>query len=186
VSTPTHTPLVFLTVLFLHVFSFYIIFVQKLFSEGCDGGLTENAFEYAQDGLELDYYYPYTSGAEGVTGPCTPDESKFVVKTTSYTTISDSAEGEKNMANYVQSTGPLSICVDASQWSTYTGGIMSDCGDDVDHCVQAVGINVDEGYWKVRNSWGSDWAESGFIRLSYGNNTCQLASDANYVDVESY
>jgi C1A family cysteine protease len=153
---------------------------------GCDGGLTENAFDYAQDGLELDFYYPYTSGEAGVTGDCNADPTKFVVKTTSYTTVSDDASGEKAMANYVQGTGPLSICVDASEWSSYTGGVMSVCGDDVDHCVQVVGINMDEGYWKVRNSWGPDWAEDGFIRLSYGNNTCQLASDANYVDVEPY
>lgn len=153
---------------------------------GCDGGLTENAFEYVENGIELDFYYPYTSGAEGVTGECESDASKYVVQTTSYTTVSETAEGEADMAAYVQSTGPLSICVDASEWSSYTGGIMSVCGDDVDHCVQVVGLNMDEKYWKVRNSWGADWAEDGFIRLSYGNNTCQLASDANYVDVKPY
>jgi cysteine peptidase B len=151
---------------------------------GCDGGLTEFGFMYAMDGMELDFYYPYTSGEAGVTGDCTADPSKYVVRTTSYTTISNSSEGEAVMANYVQNTGPLSICVDASEWASYTGGIMSVCGDDVDHCVQAVGINMGEGYWKVRNSWGPDWAEDGFIRLSYGNNTCQIASDAIYVDVE--
>jgi hypothetical protein len=64
-----------------------------------------------QDGLELDHYYPFISGADGVTGPLLTDESKFVVKTTSYsyTTISDSAEGGENISNYVQLTGHLSI-----------------------------------------------------------------------------
>mmetsp|Transcript_29487 Transcript_29487/g.37997 ORF Transcript_29487/g.37997 Transcript_29487/m.37997 type:complete len:329 (+) Transcript_29487:105-1091(+) len=147
---------------------------------GCNGGSTENAFSYAEGGLETDSDYPYTSGAAGVTGSCNSDSSKFVVKATGYTTVSSSASGESAMASYVGSTGPLSVCVDAETWSSYTGGILSTCGTSVDHCVQAVGIDTSAGYWKVRNSWGTSWGESGFIRLSYGSNTCAIASDANY------
>jgi hypothetical protein len=147
---------------------------------GCNGGSTENAFDYAEGGLETDADYPYTSGTAGVTGSCNADSSKFVVKATGYTTVSSSASGESAMASYVGSTGPLSVCVDAETWSSYTGGVMSTCGTSVDHCVQAVGIDTAAGYWKVRNSWGTSWGESGFIRLSYGSNTCAIASDANY------
>ena len=48
-----------------------------------------------------------------------------------------------------------------------------------------MGIDTDEGSWKVRNSWGTSWGESGFIRLKYGENMCGLASDANYATVAS-
>ena len=98
------------------------------------GGFTENAFDYAKGGLELDSDYPYTSGKAGVTGSCDADSSKYVVKTTGYKTVSSSASGESSMASYVGSTGPLSVCVDASTWSSYTGGILSRCGTSVDHC----------------------------------------------------
>jgi len=57
---------------------------------------------------------------------------------------------------------------------------MTRCGTSVDHCVQAVGIDTANGYWKVRNSWGTSWGESGYIRLAYGADTCAIASDANY------
>ena len=72
-----------------------------------------------------------------------------------YTTVS----GETDMANYVLSTGPLSVCLDANNWSTYTGGVMTVCGNQVDHCVQAVGVDTSStgGYWIVRNSWGTSW-----------------------------
>lgn len=157
-----------------------------IFGGGCNGGFTENAFEYAEGGLELDSDYPYTSGNAGVTGSCKASKTKYVVKTTGYTTVSSSEKDESTMASYVGSTGPLSVCVDASRWSTYTGGIMSTCGTSVDHCVQAVGIDTSAGYWKVRNSWGTSWGESGFIRLEYGSNTCAIASDANYATTEAY
>jgi len=157
-----------------------------IFGGGCNGGFTENAFDYMENGVETDANYPYTSGTAGVTGSCKADSSKFVVKATGYTTVSSSASGESKMATYVQGTGPLSVCVDAESWSSYTGGIMSVCGTSVDHCVQAVGIDTAGGYWKVRNSWGTSWGESGFIRLSYGSNTCAIASDANYAGAATY
>jgi hypothetical protein len=155
-------------------------------SYGCSGGFTESAYTYAKSGLELEKDYPYTSGAFGVTGSCKSSSSKFVVKTKGYTTVSSTASGESKMATYVSGTGPLSVCVDANTWSSYTGGIMSTCGKSVDHCVQAVGINTSGGYWKVRNSWGTSWGESGFIRLKYGANTCAIASDATYASVATY
>jgi len=89
------------------------------------------------------------------------------------------------MASYVQSTGPLSVCLDANTWNSYTGGIMSVCGQSVDHCVQAVGVDASTGgYWKVRNSWGTSWGESGYIRLAYGKNTCAITNDPTYASVK--
>ena len=52
---------------------------------------------------------------------------------------------EKSMATYVNSTGPLSICVDAEDWSSYRGGVLTGCGVDIDHCVQIVGIDTTGG-----------------------------------------
>jgi C1A family cysteine protease len=150
-------------------------------SYGCGGGWTEHAYDYVTKagGIETESDYPYTSYL-GVTGTCSADSSKFVIGVSGYTTIS----GETNMASYVQSTGPLSVCVDASSWNSYTGGVMSSCGKRVDHCVQAVGVDARTGgYWKVRNSWGASWGEAGYIRLSYGSNTCNIASDPTWVSV---
>jgi len=60
------------------------------------------------------------------------------------------------MATYVQKTGPLSVCLDAETWNSYTGGIMTTCAaKPIDHCVQAVGVDTNTGYWKIRNSWGT-------------------------------
>jgi len=153
-------------------------------SAGCNGGWTERAYSYVQKagGIETEASYPYTSYS-GTTGTCTFSASKTVIKVTGYKTIS----GESSMASYVQSTGPLSVCLDAESWNSYTGGIMSVCGKSVDHCVQAVGVYPVSasagGYWKVRNSWGTSWGESGYIRLAYGANTCDITNDPTYTTV---
>lgn len=149
-------------------------------SYGCNGGWTEKAYNYVKSvkGVVPDSAYPYTS-YQGTTGTCKVDTSKAVVGITGYTTVS----GETNMANYVLSTGPLSVCLDASSWNSYTGGVMSTCGKSVDHCVQAVGVDTTQGFWKVRNSWGVKWGESGYIRLKYGQNTCAITNDPTYVKI---
>jgi C1A family cysteine protease len=166
----------------------YILSPQQLVSctpfpsMGCNGGWTENAYKYVTSagGIEQESDYPYKSQT-GNTGKCTSDSSKYVVTVDKYYGVS----GESSMADYVLSTGPLSVCLDASRWNTYTGGIMSNCGNQVDHCVQAVGVDTSSknGYWKVRNSWGSSWGESGYIRLAYGDNTCDITNDPTYTKV---
>ena len=35
-------------------------------------------------------------------------------------------------------------------------------------------------YWIVRNSWGTDWGESGYLRLVRGINACGVANSASY------
>jgi C1A family cysteine protease len=150
---------------------------------GCGGGWTEVAYGYVKSngGLATDASYPYTS-YQGVTGVCKDSSATPVLTITGFTTIS----GESAMASYVQSTGPLSVCLDANTWNSYTGGIMSVCGQSVDHCVQAVGVDASTGgYWKVRNSWGTSWGESGYIRLAYGQNTCDITNDPTYVVAKS-
>jgi C1A family cysteine protease len=79
-------------------------------------------------------------------------------------------EGEELMATYTLNYGPLSVCVCAATWSSYTGGILTSCCDVVDHCVQIVGIDLDDDYWLVRNSWGTDWGIDGYIKLEYVSN----------------
>jgi len=159
---------------------------------GCGGGNTETAYAYIEGagGLVSASDYPDTSHSSGSTGTCSKAKSSDpVISVKSFKTIKSAGLTTKGteaaMASYVESTGPLSICVDANSWQTYKGGIMSNCPTRLDHCVQAVGINTDAStpYWKVRNSWDTDWGEAGFIRLEYGSNQCGLTNDPTWATV---
>lgn len=64
--------------------------------------------------------------------------------------------------------GPLSASVDATNMQFYAGGVFfsSDClnANQITHGVLIVGYGLD--YWLLRNSWGPDWGEDGYIRLT--------------------
>jgi len=145
-------------------------------SYGCEGGDPWYAYYYVQKagGIESNDDYPYTSYWD-VTGTCSSDSSDFEVTVDSYYWLSSETE----MMEHVMTTGPLSVCVDADAWSTYTSGIVTTCGTSVDHCVQAVGVSItadDEAskYWIIRNSWGTDWGIEGYIYIEYGVNLCEI------------
>lgn len=83
--------------------------------------------------------------------------------------------------------GPVSVHVEADQpvFSHYSGGIITDasCGTNLDHAIVAVGYNADEDYLIVKNSWGTAWGESGYVRISTKSNICGVLSMMLYPDV---
>jgi len=147
------------------------------YSFGCNGGFPPLAYDYLVDagGFDDDKDYPYLAQD----GTCAFKTSAIVAKITGYKFGTDPLD-ESMMKDNLVSWAPFSICVDARYWSDYTGGVMAEwqCDDAplLDHCVQLVGFNMTAStpYWIVRNSWGTDWGEDGFIRLEYGTNTCGL------------
>jgi len=66
---------------------------------------------------------------------------------------------------------PVSVAVEADQlgFQLYKRGVFSGtCGHDLDHGVLAVGYGIkDEGtnFWKVKNSWGANWGDAGYIYI---------------------
>lgn len=119
---------------------------------GCMGGLQEPGYDYVRDngGIVTAQDYPYTEK----TGRCDTSINNYVVGVTGYDFIIDNdvAVTEEQFTSYVLSTGTLSIGVDATTWSTYKSGVMSDCGKgtDINHAVQIVGVdNSESGWWKV-------------------------------------
>jgi hypothetical protein len=141
----------------------------------CSDYQLSDAYDYLASvkGLVSAADYPYTS-YDGTTGTCHVDTNKAVVAHTN----TYGYYPEDKMASHVQSTGPLTVWVySAADWNTYTGGVMTVCSDKYGPAyVQAVGVDASsDGYWKIRNSWGTGWGEAGFIRLAYGNDTCGIA-----------
>merc|ERR1711973_633511 len=95
---------------------------------------------------------------------------------------------EEEMKKLVYETGSVAIVVYAaySGFMSYSEGIVNSCPPSgysqgqktPDHAVLIVGYGTENGqdYWLVKNSWGKNWGEGGYIRLARGSNQCGLAS----------
>lgn len=80
------------------------------------------------------------------------------------------ANNEKALLNSVASL-PVSVSIDTerSDFQFYSIGVFPGaCGTSLDHDVTAVGYGVSNDrtkYWLVKNSWGTQWGEEGYIRV---------------------
>jgi len=148
---------------------------------GCDGGNPPTAYQYVigAGGMETEKNYPY----KVVNGDCAFKSSLVYANISDWkyaTNEDDEGQLQANLVSY----GPLSICVDAQYWQDYQSGVMtgSECcwWCQLDHCVQLVGYDTTAStpYWLIRNSWGTSWGESGYIRVQSGDNACGLTDEA--------
>jgi cathepsin L len=158
-------------------------------SFGCTGGYQAETVEWVianQSGLfNLEVDYPFM-GRDG--GTCKYDPSKALAPVARYfrpTTTLNETETAAALVQY----GAQSIAIDAGMFSfrQYKGGIFSstECGTtSTDHAISIVGYGTEPNgtynsidFWIVRNSYGPNWGEKGYVRMKRGINQCALATD---------
>jgi len=144
---------------------------------GCQGSTQWLGFKYAMTaGVVLEKDYPYKAS----TNKCATSGITPVAKITNYTRLP--ANNYSALMNAVANIGPIAISAAAEPWQLYDGGVYNGkCGTDVDHAIQLVGYGSGEtsgfkkekiDYWLVRNSWGANWGEKGYIRIArFGETT---------------
>jgi len=86
------------------------------------------------------------------------------------------------MIQEIYQRGPIACGIAVPQsLENYTSGIYEDTTGDhnIVHDISVVGFGVENGtkYWVVRNSWGSHWGESGFVRVVRGKNNIAIETD---------
>jgi len=145
-------------------------------TDGCGGGSTYSAYNYviSQGGIDTYASYPYV----GTQQACRYNPNNVGARISAWGWITQDRD-EQVMHNYLFDSAPISICVCASQWQYYSGGVVmgTNCCTAIDHCVQIVGYWQISGVWAwaVRNEWGASWGDHGYIYLQYGTNTCGCA-----------
>ncbi|KAK8799490.1 hypothetical protein WA158_006039 [Blastocystis sp. Blastoise] len=143
-------------------------------NNGCQGGCTDHGMEYVTDnGLCSEKDYPYTAKDN----ECASDQCKKIVKVISTQQVSFG--GEESLANMLNES-VVSVILDGTAMQHYKSGIITECDDNVNHAVLAVGYGEENGikYWIVKNSWGSDWGEDGYVRIqkdTEGMGKCSIA-----------
>jgi C1A family cysteine protease len=105
----------------------------------------------------------------------------------------DTSNYEKALQQAV-SLQPVSVAIEADQTSFqfYSSGVLTaSCGNNLDHGVLAVGYGTLNGvdYWKIKNSWGANWGQNGYILLARNvkstSGQCGLATEPSYPVLKS-
>jgi cathepsin X len=163
--------------------------------DGCHGGEAYNAFEWMNKNEVTDetcaiyrargHDNGHGCSAMAVCENCMPGEPCFVPDeylvygTEEYGKVS----GEDAMMQEIYQRGPIACGIavpDALE--NYTSGVFQDTTGDMDivHDISIVGYGVDADgtkYWTVRNSWGTQFGESGFVRVIRGINNIAIETD---------
>jgi C1A family cysteine protease len=156
---------------------------QKYGPQGCNGGWMDDALRYVKDmGLETAQDYPYIAREQ----TCAYDASKVVTKISG---IFDVAANNYGQLLSAAATSVITLALDAQGIMRYQSGVFDGtCGIQMNHAVNVVGYGTDaasgNGYWLMRNSWGSNWGESGYFRLirdgRAGSGICGMRQRAYY------
>ncbi|KAG6512071.1 hypothetical protein ZIOFF_030164 [Zingiber officinale] len=176
-------------------------------NRACNGGLMDNAFKFIinNGGINSEQNYPYI----GQKGTCnTTKKNVHVVSIDSYEYVPRNNEKslQKAVANQpvtvvIESAGrafqlyrsvrfiqKINFCCESlAGKGIFTGA----CEIALDHGVTIVGYGTenDKDYWIVKNSWGENWGESGYIRMerniAYSFGKCGIAMYPSYPVKES-
>jgi len=142
---------------------------------GCGGGLPWLAYAdiITNHGLTDEADYAYT----GYQGTCQTGKPVDAV-ISNWKSVSTDVD---QIETVLSTQGPLSITLNAGLLMSYSSGIITGDDDDCpnsgsDHAVLLVGYDDSQQFWKVKNSWGTDWGEQGFFRIQNnglcGTNAC--------------
>lgn len=151
---------------------------------GCNGG--NPAFSYIHilnyGGIESEASYPY----EAIDGKC---KFNFTNIEMTCNGIGNIIDNEESLKHAVAKIGPISALLLVNEnLQHYDSGIyyIPDCkSSNVVHSILIIGYGTDndlkQDYWLIKNSFGSNWGENGYIRMARnGNNNCTIILFAYY------
>jgi hypothetical protein len=154
---------------------------------GCNGGNWAHMYHESKGdpcgtaGAVMEYDFPYV--AEDVPCDC-PYPHEYLIDDWRYIGLAGTIPSVTSMKNAIINHGPITAGVYVSQaFGGYNGGVFNACqSGPINHGVTLVGWDDDQGangVWFLRNSWGPNWGEGGYMRIEYGCN--EIGSSACYV-----
>ncbi|KAJ2950931.1 hypothetical protein O0L34_g5302 [Tuta absoluta] len=154
------------------------------YGNSCTGGRAGAAFKYIElnGGIDTEASYPY----EGYENKCRYEPKYSKASCKGFMTI---PANETILQSSVYMYGPISVSLDAAgyRFHFYKQGIYYNpsCKKEY-HELNHAGLIVGYGaytnmgdYWIMKNSWGADWGDHGYIKIARNRgNNCGITTDA--------
>jgi KDEL-tailed cysteine endopeptidase len=152
----------------------------NLFNAGCTRGSMWNAYRWMlKKGFVM--WNDYGSEYLGMQRTCKTPEPSLVKKFPGLLPLIFPPLDIKNMMILV-TMQPVAVAINTPDcFRSYSSGVLreEDCdcsnsnyfGSDIEQSAVVVGYSVEphtlgcQGYWIVKNSWGTEWGENGYVRL---------------------
>ncbi|OTF70390.1 Group 1 mite allergen-like protein (Cysteine protease), partial [Euroglyphus maynei] len=154
-------------------------------NHGCDGGDICSTLEWMSNmNVSLETIEDYPS--ESIAGECRSDAKKDGVRIRANLLCENLVGNEHQVIRIIANHGPVIATVDASTWQNYLGGIIQyHCFNNRNHAVQITGYDLTGQipYYRVRNTWDSDFGVNGYVHIAIGDNLCGIAEEISTLDI---
>jgi xylem cysteine proteinase len=134
------------------------------FSHGCNGGLMVNGFiHWMHNAPRTEADYEYHAKDE----KCQEDKISTKYPELNYGYRVDITQ-ECLYDALTHNVVSVAIRAEEGPFRHYKEGVIDEsyeCGTDLDHGVTLVGYDADKNAWIVKNSWGADWGQSGYVYI---------------------
>jgi hypothetical protein len=160
----------------------------------CSGGWHTTSFDYLKcnglkdpcggTGAVMEADFPYK--ASDVPCGC-PYSHPFCLDSWAAVGYQWSIPSVEQIKQAILDHGPVAVCVYVNDaFQAYHGGVFNACEDHwINHVVVLIGWDDRKGTsgaWRLRNSWGASWGESGYMWIEYG--CCRVGYATCYVEYD--
>ncbi|MFZ4790049.1 MAG: C1 family peptidase [Candidatus Competibacteraceae bacterium] len=146
----------------------------------CEGGWTAHKYHYnilgtnqTVAGAVLESASPYTA----TNGSCTTSYAHpYKLSNWAFVAPEWNMPTVDQIKNAIYTYGPVTaaVCAD-SGWSSYTSGVYKPTSNDcpwngqpsINHLIVLVGWDDATSSWILRNSWGPNWGENGYMHIAW-------------------
>ncbi len=140
----------------------------------CDGGWYGGVFDYLMvKGAKLETENPYKSKSVFCSDP---SKSKYTITKWGYIRRDAGIPSVQEMKEAISKYGAIAATIKVTPaFQAYKSGIFDEhtpvsAPNDVNHAVTIVGWDDNKKAYLVKNSWGPQWGENGYVWVEYGCN----------------
>lgn len=148
----------------------------------CNGGQPRRVYAWLTNGgaVKTEQQSPYKASDQ----MCVDAGGNYKAATWGWVDVNSEIPAVNKLKAAICKYGPVSASVNATKlFQGYISGVFDENHPAAtNHAVVLVGWDDTRGAWLLRNSWGDDWGEGGYMWIKYGSNS--IGRNATWILVD--